>query len=172
MKKIVIVLGLLFISVSATAAEIEAFSIEGKYRAAFPEAPNFSAGMGTGNSLHRSYEYTDEENLVIYTATFQVGTVEFKERDLPKALADHVSGQALSVNGKVGSIDIKIVNENLSAVFSITYAYKGVTIRKFGIVSYNGGHFYQWAVQDFPSLSHLSAEEIFNKHINLFSIVD
>jgi len=169
-KKLVSITVVLFILCSYSFAENRSFSIDGKYNAYFPEKPKFLAELGQGSKRHRSYVYTDEENLIIYTATYQAGITRFAKKDVPKALENYVKGQALSVGGKVKSYKANSIGSNESAIFSVIYKYENVEIRKFGVLSYKGGRFYQWSVQNFPALSKLDGKTLFYNHLNQFSV--
>ncbi|MCF6192857.1 MAG: hypothetical protein L3J46_00800 [Kangiellaceae bacterium] len=151
-------------------AEMKAYTIDNKYKAAFPAKPQYAGEMGSGQRKHKSYNYTDEETWVMYAATYHVGEALFSDEQIPDALDNYVKGQAVAVRGVVKSNSIRQVNENSSAIFFIEYQYQEVTIRKFGIVSYKSGHFYQWTVQDFPSLSKGNAKNIFRAHLKQFKI--
>ena len=72
-------------------------------------------------------------------------------------------------NGILTSYRNQSIDGNDSAVFSIKYELNGMPIRKYSVVAYKNGQFFQWAVADFPSQSSLSAEQIFNKYLANFS---
>ena len=145
-------------------------NIDNKFDAAFPSNPQFAGDLGNGEQKHRSYNYTDESNLIIYTATYQAGETHFKKSDISAALNNYVKGQALVAGGNVESYSKRNIDGNDSAVFYVKYQYQGVPVRKYGVVTFKNGHFYQWAVQDFPSMSNLNAENIFNTYIKDFTI--
>ena len=151
-------------------AEFSIYTIDQRFEAVFPATPQFTGEVGEGEQKHKSYNYTDEGNLIIYTATYQVGRKIFSERDISNALSNYVKGQALVVGGSVETYSNKIINGNDSAVFIVTYQLRGVPVRKYGVVSYKSGYFYQWAVQEFPRMSTLSGENIFKRYLAYFSV--
>lgn len=159
-----------FLICGESLAGYSVYTIEKKFEAVFPSNPKFVGELGEGKEKHRSYNAADESNLIIYTATYQVGKTRFKKSDVPVALKNYVKGLALSVDGKVVDYSYKIVNGHESAVYSMKYQLQGVSLRKYGIVSYKDGHFYLWSVQDLPSMSKQSAKVIFNKYLTNFSV--
>ena len=162
---------ILFFLLSGNAfAEFSVYTIDNKFEAAFPAVPELTGETGEGKNKHRSYNYTDEKNLIIYTATYQVGKLVFKKSDISEALNYYVKGQAISVGGSVESYSNKNINGNDSAIFYVKLQYHGMPVRKYGVVSYKDGHFYQWAVQDIPTISSLNAKNIFNTYLDNFSV--
>lgn len=151
-------------------AEFAIYTIDNQYKAAFPGSPQFTGELGSGDQKHRSYGYADEGNLIVYTATYQVGKLHYSKKDLPEAMRTYVNGLSLAVKGIVTYNRKQVIDGNDSAVFSIKYELQGVPVRKYGVVSYKNGQLFQWAVQDFASRSALSAEQIFNKYLVNFSI--
>lgn len=151
-------------------AEFFIYTIDGKFDAVFPAKPQFTGEIGEGDQKHRSYNYTDENSLIVYTATYQVGRAVYAKKDIPEALSNYVKGQALVVGGGVDTYTPKVINGNSSATFVVKYQYQGVPVKKYGVVSYKDGHFYQWAVQDFPSMSKLSGENIFRSYLVNFVV--
>lgn len=151
-------------------AEFAIYTIDNQYKVVFPGSPQFTGELGNGDQKHRSYNYTDEGNLIVYTATYQVGKTHYRKKDVPEAIRNYVNGQSLVANGIVTSYRKQLIDGNDSAVFSIKYELQGMPIHKYGVVSYKNGQFFQWAVQDFASRSSLSAEKIFNKYLANFSI--
>lgn len=171
MIKRVLSAGVIFLLISNNVfAELSIYTIDDKFEAIFPGNPQFAGELGEGNQKHRGYNYTDEDNLIVYTATYQVGETRYKRSDVSAALRNYVKGQALVVGGSVKTYSNKIINGNNSAVYFVKYQTQGVPVRKYGVVSYKGGHFYQWTVQDFPSISSLDGENIFNRHLVNFLV--
>lgn len=162
--------GLLILLCGNAYAEFGIYTINNQYKAAFPANPQFIGESGSGEQKHRGYNYTDEGNLIFYTAVYQVGKTHYEKKDVPEAIRNYVKNQALAANGIVTSYRKQFIDGNNSAVFSIKYQLQGLPLRKFGVVSYKNGQFFQWTVQDFPSRSSLSAEQIFNKYLANFSI--
>ncbi len=169
-KQLITVSFILIICPGQLGAEIRTYSIENKYEAAFPAPPKYSGEMGKKEKKHRSYSYTDEANLIIYTATFQVGKFDFDSSSIQGALSQYAKGQAQVVKGKLSSYESKKRGDNFSATFMVKYQYQGVAVRKYSVVSYSNRSFYQWSVQDFPLISILDAQKIFKKHIKEFVI--
>jgi hypothetical protein len=153
-----------------TFAKFAVYTIDKKIAAVFPANPQFAGEIGEGKHKYRSYTYTDESNLIIYSATYQVGKTRFKKSDVPEALSNYVKGHALLVDGSVKAYTNKNVDGNNSAVFYVEFQYQGVPVRKFGVVSYKNGHFYHWTVQDIPLMSKLNAQNIFNTYLRDFSV--
>lgn len=164
-------IGALFCLLSCNSiADFAIYTIDNQFEVALPAPPRLVGELGEGKQKHKSYDYTDERNMVVYTATYQVGITRFRPADIPVALSNYVKGQALSVAGIVTSYSNMTINNNESAVFLVTYQHKGMTVRKYGVVSYKDGHFYQWTVQDSPSISSLEAKTIFNEYIGKFLV--
>ena len=171
MIKQIISVGVLFLLLSGNAfAEFAVYTIDNKFEAVFPANPQFAGELGEGKQKHRGYNYADESNLIVYTATYQVGETHFKKSDVSEALSNYVKGQALVVGGSVQSYRKKNIDENSSAVFYVKFQYQGMPVRKYGVVSYKNGHFYQWAVQDFSYMSKLDAQNIFGTYLGNFTV--
>ncbi|SIS82564.1 hypothetical protein [Neptunomonas antarctica] len=170
LKKIWFIGIILAIASSVCHAEYKAYDIDGKYRAVFGGVPIYEAELGAGSGKHRSYSYTDENSLIIYTATYQIGKTNFTNATLAKAIKNYVHGQSLAVGGSVLSYMQKTINGNQSAIFEIQYKMQGVIINKYAVVSYKNGHFYQWAIQELPVHSKLDGNHIFNTHLKSFLV--
>jgi hypothetical protein len=150
-------------------AQFAIYTIDNQYKAVFPGSPQFVGETGNGDQRYRSYNYTDQGNGIVYTATYQVGKTHFSKKDVPQAIRNYVNAYAQVGNGIFTSYRNQLIDGNDSAVFSIKYELNGVPIRKYSVVAYKNGQFFQWAVADFPSQSALSAEQIFNKYLANFS---
>lgn len=87
-KKIVFAGLLALLFYSNAFAEFSIYTIDGKFEAVFPAKPQFTGELGEGKQKHRSYNYTDENSLIVYTATYQVGRAVFANKDIPKALSN------------------------------------------------------------------------------------
>ena len=161
---------ILYLLSGVVLAELEIYSVDGKFEAAFPSNPEFNGETGKGKERFRSYSYTDENNLVVYTAIYQVDESRFKKGDVPKALRNFVEGQALIVGGHVKSYSANNRVGPNSAVFHVKYEYQGMPVRKYGVVAYRGNRFYQWTVQDFPSMSRIDGRDIFETYVGRFAV--
>lgn len=151
-------------------AQFAIYTIDNQYKTVFPASPQFAGETGSGEQKYRSYNYTDQGNGVVYTATYQVGKTHFNRKDVPAAIRSYVDAYAKVGGGKLTSYRNQLVGSNDSAVFSMQYQLNGVPVRKYSVVAYKNGQFFQWAVADFASRSSLSAEQIFNQYLANFSI--
>lgn len=151
-------------------AEFTIYTINNQYEAVFPGSPQLTGEAGNGDQKYRGYNFTDQANGIIYTATYQIGKTTFKKKDVPEAIHNYVKGYAQLNNGIVTSYRSQLINGNDSAVFSTKLDLNGVTVRRYAVVAYKNGQFFQWAVTDFASLSLLSAEQIFTQYLPNFSI--
>ena len=151
-------------------AEFSIYTIDNRLRRVFPGNPQNNGELGTGAQKHRSYSYTDESNLVVYTATYQIGKTTFDASIVSSALRNYVNGQASVIGGHVASYSSRIIQGSKSATFLINFEFQGMSVRKYGVVSYRDGHFYQWAVQDFPGKSGMDAESIFVSYLEYFDV--
>jgi hypothetical protein len=162
-------IGLLMLCGSAF-AEFSIYTIDNYFKAVFPGSPQNNGELGTGAQKHRSYSYTDESNLVVYTATYQLGKITFDTSSVSSALRNYVNGQASVIGGHVASYNNRAIQGNKSAIFLINFQFQGMSVRKHGVVSYKDGHFYQWAVQDFPGKSGMDGENIFTSYLDYFTV--
>lgn len=151
-------------------AQFAIYTIDNQYKAVFPGRPQFGGETGTGDQKYRSYNYTDQGNGIVFTATYQVGKTRFSRKDVPAAIHYYVSAYAKVGNGIVTSYRNQLVDGNDSAVFSVKYELNGTPIRKYSVVAYKNGQFFQWAVADFETRSSMSAEQIFNHYLANFSV--
>ncbi len=169
MNKIIILCITLSFPLTAV-AEFRLYTIDNKFDVALPASPVLTGESGSGKNRYKSYNYTDENNIIIYNATYQVGTEHFNKNEVNDALGYYVQGQMQSVNGRLISKQYKTIDGNKSVTFSISFQLQGVSSRKYSVVSYKNGHFYQWSVQDLPEYSKLTAKNIFNTYVDNFSV--
>lgn len=171
MIKQIISAGILFLLAYGNAfAEFKAYTIDNKFEAAFPAKPQFHGELGQGEAKHRGYNYVDEDNAIVYTAIYQVGENSVKKSNELKLLRVYIEGLVLTAGGSMKSYSNQNINGNSSAVFHMKYKSLGYPTRKYAVVSYKDGRFYQWSVKDFPSISSLNAEDIFNAHFGKFLV--
>jgi hypothetical protein len=167
-KHFVIMLSVLWLG--SAFAEVSIYDIDNKVEAAFPHMPQLTGELGEGQQKYRSYSFTDEKNLIVFTVTYQVGKLYYKKGDIIAALKSHVDGQAISVGGNVVDFLIKTINNEKSSIYVVKYKYQGLPVVKHGVVTYKNGSFYQWTVQEFPSISTLSGKEIFQQYLSSFLV--
>jgi len=153
-------------------AEFSVHLIDNRLEAVFPGEPQFIGEFGQGVSRHKGFNYVDETNQIIYTASYQVGEVRFKQQDVPEALHNYVKGKAIALGGRLEKYTPGEDPDIATAIFLITYSSRNIAVRLFGVVSYNNGHFAQWSVQDFPSESSLDGEDIFNTYISKYKVTN
>lgn len=171
MIKQIISVGILFLLAYGNAfAEFEVYTIDNKFEAAFPAKPQFHGELGQGYKKHRGYNYIDEDNAIAYTAIYQVGENSVKKSNVLKLLRIYIEGLALAAGGSIKSYSNQNINGNSSAIFHMEYKLQGHATRKYAVISYKDGHLYQWSVKDFPPISSLSAENIFNAHFGKFLV--
>ncbi|MCP5170099.1 MAG: hypothetical protein H6999_10115 [Hahellaceae bacterium] len=169
MQRIFIFLTLLTFSGCIFAGNKE-FSIDGKFYAFFPFEPQFSGEIGQGAAKHRSYSATDESNIIIYNGTYQVGYATYKQDQVKKAMENYVLGQATIVGGSVVKSELIKHYQADAVLFEIHYSMEGVSVVKYGIAVYKRGHFYQWAVQEFPKFSKKNGRSIFEQGLRAFRL--
>ena len=136
----------------------------------FPSAPRLIGELaGT-----LSYGYGDENNLISYNCTFTKEPIEslndITVSQTPKILKIAAKSQAKSINGRLTSFKITRKNEEKFGIFTITYIIDQQQGRKFAIIQFKHSRFFHWAVQDFPGLSKLDAQSIFNRYSGEFLV--
>ena len=170
-------LGTTFLLIFATAAVAADYSsaikppryrIGGLFYAVFPGTPTFTGELGSGKEKSRGYAYTDEQNFIFYTATYQVSQNHYRKSQVRDGLRDFANGQ--EAIGKVTSFRFRKIQANECATFSLDVPYQGETIRKFTVVCYKDGRFLSWSVQEIVDFSTLSAKALFNKYLPYFSV--
>ncbi|MFT7227660.1 MAG: hypothetical protein ACI8PW_000235 [Methylophilaceae bacterium] len=57
---------------------------------ALPASPVLTGETGSGKNRYKSYNHTDENNIIIYNATYQVGTARFNKNEVNDALGYYV----------------------------------------------------------------------------------
>ncbi len=169
-KRFLFIFLLVFLFSSNSYAEFLVYSIEDKFSAAFPGKPQFTGEIGQGKNRLRSYNFTDEENFLVYAATYQVGKSRYRKEDIPEAIRYYIKGSALVLGGEVISQRMTKLEGFHGAYFTIQYHVKGITAKKYGVVVYKHGHFYQWTIQEILTLSKQDAENIFNTYVKYFSV--
>ena len=152
-------------------AEMFIYTVEGKIRAAFPGQPVFVGELGQGNLRHRSYQFLDEPNVLVYSLTWQIGKTVFKANDVPEALLNLTTGDAISVNGDVVLTRFTKIDGNMGIHYTIAYRLGELEVRKYKASFYRDGQFFSWSVQDFPGISRFSAEASFLSYVAHFSLV-
>jgi hypothetical protein len=169
-KKIIPILLFTFFLSPNAYAEFLIYTVDNQFEAVFPGPPQLTGEIGKSPNRARGYNYPDEENSIVYTATYTLDKLPLTKKDVPEALNNYVEGSSLSVQGRILSRKKINIGGNDSVLFIIEYYLYDITVRKYGIVSYKNGFFYSWCVQGIPSVSTLNAHEIFNNYFEYFSI--
>lgn len=153
-----------------SSAEPTIYTIEGKFEAVFPGQPEFSGEMGEGKLRQKQYSYLDQTNTIMYTAYYQVDNSTVSMDVIGSYIKGVIKGKALAMNGTVLHQDIGKLGSDYGGYFTINYKYKGATARNNGAVIYHDGHVYQWSVTDFPSISTIDGQNIFNNYVKYFRV--
>lgn len=120
MNKLLLIVIALLLPLTAS-AEYRIYTIDNKFDAVFPFSPKLTGQAGSKQNRHKSYHYTDEGNIIVYNATYQVGTTKFNDNEVNHALSNYMQGQLKSVNGKLLSSRNTTVNGNRSIIFSMSF---------------------------------------------------
>lgn len=147
-------------------AEPSIYTIEGKFEAVFPGQPEFSGEI----MRLRQYSYLDQSNTIMYTAFYQVVESMVKKDVIDSFIQGVINGKALAMNGTVSYQDIGTLGSDYGGKFTINYKYQGAPVRNFGAVIYRDGHVYQWSVTDFPSISAINGQNVFNSYVKYFRV--
>ena len=158
----------IFLLFTNPATAYSTFTIGGLYDAVFPASPSFNGQINHGNLTYKSYEYTDEQNLIFFVATYQVNQRHFKKSDVRAALKNFVKGQ--SIAGEITSLRYQKIGGHEAVIYSMDQPYEGWTIRKYSVSCYKDGRFLTWTVQDIVSLSKQNAKLIFQQYLPYFSV--
>ena len=156
----------MFAPITVLGAEV--FSIEGVFRAVFPAEPEFNAELSANGQIFRSYEYSDENNLIFYVGTYQKTRQYFRSSDIPEAVRLFVSAQ--SIFGTVTSEEYTKLDDAFCAIYSTEGSFEDTTIRKFAISCYHDGRFISWSIQDLIRYSKKDASHLFRQQLPRFSI--
>ena len=163
------VFSMILLLVFATpAAAYSTYTIGGLFSAVFPGAPSFTGELGAGKEKSRGYAYTDEENYIFFSATYQVNKNHYRKNEVGKQLRNFVNGQ--KAIGRVTSFRYKKIKGCEGVTFSLDVPYQGEIIRKFSVVCYKDGRFLSWSVQEIVNFSKLSAKFLFDKYLPRFSL--
>jgi hypothetical protein len=144
------------------------FSIEGVFRAVFPAEPVFNAELSANGQIFRSYEYSDETNLIFYVGTYQKTRQYFRSSDIPEAVKNFVSAQ--SAFATVTSARYTKLSDAFCAIYSTKAPVEGATLRKFAISCYHDGRFISWVIQDLVGYSKKDAGNLFRQQLPHFAI--
>lgn len=153
-----------FTLLGIAAAETSIRNIDGELSAYFPNEPKFNGEAGSGGFKLRSYEYTDEHDIIVYTASYQLHPHDFDGQPEKDVVRDYAEGQAISVSGGIVDFEYKSIGD-AAAIFSMEFEYQGVKMRKYSIVVLNNGRLKQWSVQDILGYSSADAKTIFYNHV-------
>lgn len=159
----------LMLFASPVFADISVYTIDGKIEAAFPKQPQLIGELGEGRQKHRSYQVTDDNNL-IFAVTYQLGKTRFKRKDIAEAISLYVKGNALSVGGRIQSQRAVKIGGNEGTYYVVEYELQGIPVQKFGAVIYRDGQFYSWTVQELKGVTKGSAANVFREHARHFSV--
>ena len=150
---------------SVASAEWALYLIDGAFYVPFPAKPEFLGEALPEGQKIRAYGYADEDAVLVYSAMHGgIIVSSHKQQSISKALREFAEGQALVVNGKVSSFTDVQHNGHPSARYIIDYQLQGVSVRKYGILSFVDGRVYQWVVQGFPGHSNPRADTVFDAH--------
>jgi len=164
----VFILGLFLGFQNALAAS--SYNIDGYYSVMFPGSPEVTGEIGEGADRYKSYNYTDENNFIVYTATYQVGKRVIDQKNIHKALLAFAKGNSMAVAGEIVSSD-KVEVDGYSALkYKIHFKVNGADGIKHAIVAYSNGHLLSWSVQEFVGYSKVSGQGLFDKYVNSFSM--
>lgn len=145
-----------------------AFLIDNSFYASFPAAPSFTGEVNIEGARIRSYSYTDNATLLVFTATHIKFPSEFRGSDIQRLISDDVIDQANVVSGKVSSIKRGLVAGHPGAVFVISFQANGLPVQKYGALFYARDTSFQWSVAEFVGRSTASAKGAFEAGLGRF----
>jgi len=155
---------------SISNADYKLYSIDSVYNAPFPAQPTFVGEIGQGKGKHRSYQYSDEKNIISYSATYQVNPDSFKTKDTHGIIKKYLDGVIIGSGGKLLSTQNADFNNYKSVKYISESNIDGVLSKKFGVVIFKNNRFHMWSVADYQNNSKESAEKIFNFYYKYITI--
>ena len=165
-----IILLTLVITPNISSADYKLYPIDNVYNAPFPDQPTFVGEIGQGKGKHRSYQYSDDTNIISYSATYQVNSDSFKTKDIHKIIKKYIDGVIIGSGGKLLSTQPADFNGYKGIKYVSEKNYDGVIAKKHGIVIFKNDRFHMWSVSDFQNKSKESAERVFNFYYKYITI--
>lgn len=138
---------------SSINAEVAVYTVDGKFEAVFPSPPQLIGELGTGDYQMRGFNSSDQANLISYTASYQLRNIKHPAPTVEEEIKSFIVGQVLVVKGSLLQQSIGQFGSKPGAQFIISYNHSGIPVRKYGVVIYYDGRFYQWTIQEAPKLS-------------------
>jgi hypothetical protein len=170
--KTISVLILFLILVGKSFAGFSLYTIDNKFKAVFPAEPKLRGEFKIGNNATlTSYQYMDEDNAIFYSATY-MGKIFIDNKNIENHLRFAVQGQIASIKGSLESYNIRNINGNKTAIYSIKYKIANIPVRQYGASFYKDDYIYSWKVQDYTPESTLDAKNIFNTYLGNFSAIE
>ena len=173
MKKNYNALTLLITSLLIFACDTEkkVYVIENKFEAFFPGEPKYIKTVETDLMKTIYYTYEDEDNLIAYRADY----VELKQargtngRDF---LISFSEGLVDNFSGKFLKRDFRERNGYDEVIYTIEYQRDENIAHVNGVTILGGNSLYVWEVIDYPELSYLHGDAIFEAKLLDVKIVD
>jgi hypothetical protein len=167
---VLLLLGAIINGYSHAAQAMENYHLDGRFWAPFPGTPALAGEIEQQGGRTKSYEFIDEEAMIVFNATYTVLPGRFAPDQVQSALHYYVQGQARVQKG-VAKVTKSIELAGSPGVeFVLTYSIQGIEFKKYAIVVYAGACFYSWAVQDIPGHSTISAYDLFRAHVARFRV--
>lgn len=149
----------------------QTYTIENTFQAYFPSKPRLNDSQKQNNFVMKSYEYTDEENLIIFNGTVSIFSIGLKNSEHKLFLKNGLDGQVKSLGGYNLRMEYVRINNCQAIVYSFNYTGDGHGIKKIGIMALKNETFINWAIQGIDGMSTKNIEDIFKKYKHLFKIL-
>lgn len=148
---------------SITASGSDVYDIEGFISAEFGGRPILAGEIGTGLTKTKSYQYFDEENIIVYALTFDVNRrPPAPVSEIPLLLKEYASSQASALASSLLHYRTKNIGNQKVAFYTIKYSMQGLIWKKVSLTSIVDGRNISWSIQTADEHSSLDAETVFD----------
>ena len=167
--KILSKLILVFIIFSCTNERNEnnIYSIEGYFKAYFPDQPNFHKSTENEAGKFVFYDYQETFSNIHYVAVYLI--LKEKPKDNAFLLSRYIHIAAKAWNGKVIKFE-QVKQDGNDEIYYVSETIKNNELfYEVGVVAIKNGIIFQWVVEEYEGMS--EAEKIFNEKIKYFKIL-
>lgn len=154
---------LFFTLMSPTIYGGDVYTVEGFISADFGGQPFLAGEVGSGRTRVKSYQYFDEENVIVYSLNFDVQRQYLPESEIPVHLKIEAEADSKLNRSSISNYRTKVIGNQLVAFFTVKYFINGMYWTKVKMVTIVHGRTIRWAVQTADEYSSVQAATIFNQ---------
>jgi len=168
MKKIlIIILLILIVSCTNERSENNIYSIEGYFKAYFPDQPVLHKKFENEFGKFVFYHYQDIFSNLHYVSSYVI--LKENQKDHKSFLYRIIHGTAMSWNGNVIKFE-QIKHDGNHEIYYVSKTIKNnELVYECGVAAIKDSLYFQWVVEEFDGMA--EAERIFNEKVKYFKVL-